>query len=905
MLSRTASLLLTLCVVGCSVPFDTALPDAPGDSSADSADTGETGEDTATLPDTQVTGVVVGSDGLPLGGITVQSADGTAVTGADGSFTIEGRAPVAVEFSRAGLHTASRTYTHSVGDARVGLHRVRVATGVDAEVGASLAQAGATFTVPAGALGTGWAAVRFDPLDLSAGIHALPAGPIDDAGQVATVVAAAVIALEGPSGGLTASTPATVVLPITADVPGSAADVLLADGDGWSVVGAATIAASGDGYAATFTVTEGGTYAVGHLDAGGCIQGKVVDGTGADAAGATVRSYLRPVSAGRASWVDEATTAADGTFCVGGSATSAALMVEYTDPNGAVWMGTASTAAAGDPDTCTDCTDIGNVALTAAGCATGNLYAADGSVMAPSPFTWEEGAVALSAADSTLTFYARAGSAFHLSGPGGLSKSFSVSEGTTPEAATCTRLGNLQAPESCVAVDVADSAGAASGVVVTHTSGAWATTDADGDACVSSEDGTTTYVASALLGAQALTVEATLAVDAVAGSCQAGECFAGPSLLFGEAGCVSGTVYGEGGAPAAGVTFTSSSWDTATTGADGSYTLSTGGSGTGAMWGGDWGVTTFDDQPASAGCTELDLSADAGMPPALVVAMDKYVWQVTGGGSTETMLVSGAVISLTDVQVDATADLLLGLLNVYAWGGDATGAGWANFGSATSYWSALRIAPDSTVVALQGYGATNSAVWIYDLAGDTVRQLSTSAGTDVDGLAFSADSVWLASTRKDSAIEVTPVNGSRAPTTIAGSDCAHPTWWDADTVALACTGDVHLYEMDGSSHVTWLTSGEDERVWAVTSARRVFYTVGDALHVSNIDYSDDQVLHVGSAGTTYRRVRVSADGVWVAAIIDDPVEGTDVAAFPDQAPYTVTWLTDTPTESETSIDWVD
>jgi hypothetical protein len=63
------------------------------------------------------------------------------------------------------------------------------------------------------------------------------------------------------------------------------------------------------------------------------------------------------------------------------------------------------------------------------------------------------------------------------------------------------------------------------------------------------------------------------------------------------------------------------------------------------------------------------------------------------------------------------------------------------------------------------------------------------------------------------------------------------------------------------------------------------------------------VLHAGSSGTTFSRVRVSADGLWVAAIVKDPTHGTDILAVADQAPYKVAWLTSTPSETEASIAW--
>lgn len=907
--------LAILSLAGCSLPFGADIDDLPPVDSAADTDTGEETGETGDASDTVVAGVVVGVDGLPLAGVSITGGPGVVVSGADGSFIVDGTAPVQLSFERAGLHTAVRTYNHSLAQARVGLQPKRTATPFDSAAGVTILmdkltaapEDDASAVVSAGALGVGMVAVTFDPLDLAAGMHTLPLGPLGADGQVATILAAAVIELSGGEGALVASAPITVTLSLLADSSSGSSAVLRADGASWTYVGEATILAIGDEYAASFTVTDGGTYAVGRLDAAGCVSGKAVDGNGGDAGGARVRSYLRPVAAGIASYVDETVAAADGSFCVTGSGAGTAILVDYADGTGAVWSSATNAAAVGTPDTCEECNEIGNVALALAGCATGNLFSADGSATLPSPFAYEEGDIALSVVadgDASVTFFARAGTSFHLRGPGGLRKTFSVTGGTTPTTSDCTRLGNLQAPESCVAVDVTDSTGALPGVTVTHGSGAWTTTGDDGTACVSSEDGDTTYTASRTVGAQAVSSTTAANVDAVAGSCQAGECFAGPLLSFPDAGCVEGVLYGEGGVAEAGVTLWSSSWDSVTTGSDGAYLLSTAGYGRGAIWGGTWPVTSFDDQPASAGCASLDLYADAGAPPSLVVAMDDFAWRVDAGG-TDTTLVAAAVTQFTDIQADTTADLLLGVLNVYTFAGEAEGAGWANFGSSSAYWSAARIAPDGSVVALQGYGSLNPAVWLYDLNGDQIRQLSTNAGTEADGLAFSPDGLYLASSRLDGGIESTPVSGARSPITFATAPCAHPVFWDTFTVALDCSGDVYLYETDGSGSVSFLLGAEAERVWAITSTNRVVYTSGDTLRIANIDLSDEQVLYTGSPDTTFRRVRATADGLWVAAIVDDPVAGTDVVAIPDQAPYEAAWLTETPSESEVSIDWLD
>ena len=70
------------------------------------------------------------------------------------------------------------------------------------------------------------------------------------------------------------------------------------------------------------------------------------------------------------------------------------------------------------------------------------------------------------------------------------------------------------------------------------------------------------------------------------------------------------------------------------------------------------------------------------------------------------------------------------------------------------------------------------------------------------------------------------------------------------------------------------------------------------------DDASDVTLYSGAAGTTFSRVRVSADGLWIAAIVTDGT-GTDVLAVADQAPYAVSWRTSTPSEVEVGLDWPD
>lgn len=896
---------LPLLLLACSEPFAV---EEDGLGTDDSATNGKDSDDTADVvaDDITIAGITTGATGLPLAGVTVSGGQSSVVTGADGAFSVTAEAGASLRFSMDGRRSATRTYTHGVTQARVGLLPERVGNPVVADVGGTFTVGDASLALDAGAVTQGVAAVRFDPLDLvSAGLDALPAGVQDASGQVATVLGAVDIAFTGPEGELTLATPARVALPVHGDVTGSTADLLRDVGGSWEVVGSVSIATLGSGWGASFEVSEGGLYAIGRLDSAGCLSGVAVTNTGSPAAGARVLAYVRPDSNAPAAFLDEITAGADGSFCVMGSGGGTSLLVDYTDELGAVWSGLGTVAATGTDDTCADCTDAGNIALAPAGCATGNLYGADGSALPPSPFAWQEGGIVTStSADgaSSVTFYARAGNSFRLRGPAGLSKSFSVSEGSTVEGGTCTRLGNLQAPAGCVAVDVADAGSGLSGVSISTDDGAWTTTDGDGAACAVTEDGTTTFSADWLVGGQAVSQSEVVEVVSSAGGCESGACVEGPSFEAPEAGCVSGFIYGEGGAPASGLSVWSSAFESAVTASDGSYSLATAGVGTAYVWADGFEASAFADQAASAGCTTLNLFADAGAVPDLVVAQGSDIWRIHGDGST-TMLVTDAVVAVVDVLVDEPEDLLLGLLNVYTWGAAADGSGWSNFGSSSSYWSAMRIAPDDSFVALQGYGSTNPQVWLYTLDGDPWLQLSTTAGTDPDGLAFSPDSAWLASTRKDGAVEVTPVSGARGPATIGPTTCGHPLWWDIDTVALDCAGDVMLYEMDGSSSVSWLNSGSTERLWAVTSTGRAVYSVDNELRIATTDLTDEVVLHAGSSGTTFSRVRVSADGLWVAAIVKDPTHGTDILAVADQAPYKIAWLTSTPSETEASIAW--
>jgi hypothetical protein len=262
--------------------------------------------------------------------------------------------------------------------------------------------------------------------------------------------------------------------------------------------------------------------------------------------------------------------------------------------------------------------------------------------------------------------------------------------------------------------------------------------------------------------------------------------------------------------------------------------------------------------------------------------------------------------SAAGVWASAAADLVVALqYGVYVFAGEFDGSNYEKFDS--SYWSDARLSPDGTMVALQGYSTVNPAVSIFSPDGTLVRKISTNdAATSPGGLAWSPDSAWVASTRKDGSIEVTPVSGARGPTALADSSCAHPVWWDADTVALDCGGAIELAAMDGSGELLWLDNADvDDRVWAAASTDRVVYSTGAELHLSYIDLSDDTLLYAGSEGTTYSDVHFDGAEGWVIAVVNDPVAGTDVVAFPDLPPYEAAWLTSTPSEVEIAAGWVE
>ena len=900
---------VALLLQACSAPFKLEGDDAVLLDSGVTVETGDT-SDSGSLPSgIHVTGVVVDELGLPLSGVTL-GGDGSGTTDTSGRFTLESKDAATLTFARAGRHTATRTFASDGRFIRVGLQPTRIATPMDADQGGVVRVAGATATVPPAALGASQlSTILFDPFDLAAGIHSVPVGTQGADGQVATVYAAVVVAFAAQGSAISPASAIAITLPVISESPGTEGTLLREEGGVWTAVGTAAITVVGAEYVASFTVSEAGTYAVGRLDPAGCLSGTVVDGDGNPAAGATVVASLRPTAAGVASYLAETLAAEDGSFCVTGAAADTSILVDYLDATNGHWSGAVASLAAGSADTCEGCSELGTVTLSRSGCATGNLYAADGTLMPPSPFLWEEGDFAFSESDSTLTLYARAGETFHLVGPGGLSKEFAVTSGDTVEAGTCTRLGNLQATFQCVSVDVSDSSGPIVGAVVDweDMDGAitWSTTDEAGNVCLPSDNGTRTYRASWTEGAQSVVVSESVTIPAAAGTCQAGECSVGPSLALAGPGCVTGTILGERGVPSEGVTVWSSSWDSTLTDASGTFALATAGTGVAAIWADGWPVSTFTDPGPGAECKSVQLFTDAGAPPDLLVAAGKFAWRINGDGSTDDMIVNGSVVDIHDIDVDQTANTLMALLNVYVWYGSAEGAGFDNFDYPSSLWSAVRISPDHNFVVLQGYGASNPAVWVYELDGSSRIKLSTTASEDMEGLAISTDSLTVASTRKDLSVEVTPVNGSRGPVTIASSTCAKPVWFDTDTVALACSGDAYLYEMDGSSSVSWLNTAASERIWAITSNDRVVYSSDEELHVANIDRSDDVTLFTGSAGTTFSGVRVSANGTWIGMIVNDPTAGVDVLAAADQAPYSTFWLTATPTETEAAIDWSD
>ncbi len=901
--------LFFLLAPACSATF-AGSDDELGTDSGQGSDT-DSGADTGSgTSASSVAGWVVDAHGLALAGARVHNGSTYVETDEQGRFEIslpaEGGTLSAYATSGGGS-SCTRTWG-SARRALLSAYGTGLAEPIDIETGATLTRGKAQLVVPALALGTvGMARARFDVIDIAnLGMTAAPAGVLGTDGSVTTMYAAADVDFEGVDGTLTPGAAITVKLPLAVDNAGGAATVFVAQDCGWTAVGTATISTSGTDTVASFDVFAGGSYAVGVQDSGGCVTGQVVDGDGSPVEGATVRAYLRPVSQGVGTWIGDTESAADGRFYLPASSLGVELLVEGADGT-AIRMGTASGYGSGDGRYLEECNDIGNVALASAGCVTGNLYALDGSRPGPTPFRFEIGDPIWSDGDAELLFWAPPGVDLDLSGPGGMVKPFSATSGSTPEADNCARLGNLQLETQCVMTEVTDAAGA--GVVSAGISGGTydVVTGPDGMVCIDSPEGDTPLVATVMRGAQAVSVSGTVDVEAQGGTCYGGACLEGPSLQVGGSGCVVGVVYDESGDPAVGIRVVSSSWETTTTDADGSFTLATGGEGSAAAWADGYPMQSFDDPGSDGTCAEVTLFMDAGTPPDVIIGDDETLWYLTGDGDTDTLLEvdDGWQSDLTTMDVSAEAEVQVSIhYGTLSFISDLYGDDFDSFVS--GLWSSARISPDGTMVALQGYGAANPYISLYDLEGDKIRDLSTSAGTEPDGLSWSADSSWLASTRKDNAIEVSPASGARAATTIADVDCAYPVFWDGDTVAVSCEGAIRLAAIDGSGLLDWYDlAGAEDRAWAVSGSDRVVYSTGDELHVAYIDGTDDATLHAGSAGTTYRSVRFDGDGRWIVAIVDDPAEGTDVVSFVDQPPYLAYWLTDTPNTVELAVDFAE
>lgn len=901
-------LTMSLPFFACSAVFTGGNDDGSLRDSGTPTDSG-TPVDTASGGALTVAGWVLDAHGLPYAGARVHNGATYVEADDEGRFSIG--ADQGSTLSAYGPAGGGTSCTRVFGPATKAVLAVPPRSGgtsIDFATGGSVTHGKAALTVPPLALGSvGLGLASLHVVDVATlGMNAAPGAVVGADGTITTLYAAAEVALEGVDGEIVPTLPLTVKLPLAVDNPGGAATVFVASDCGWSSVGTATISASGTDSVATFEVSAAGSYAVGIQDDGGCVTGQVVDGDGSPVSGATVRTYLQPVALGTASWLADTETASDGRFYLPASSLGVSILAEH-QAGDVVEMGSGAGYGQGSTRDLTDCADVGNVVLAPAGCVLGNLYALDGSRPGPTPFRYQEGDPVWSTTEAEISFWARANADFTLYGPGGSEKTFTASSGTTPAADNCARLGNLQLPSQCVVVSATDAAGAGLEGVLVEGGVFDVLTSADGSVCVESPEGSVTFAATRHAGAQRLQASSAQSIDATGGTCYGGTCVEGPSLRFGGAGCASGVVYDENGDPAEGVRVVSSSWSEATTEADGTFTVATGGSGTGAAWAEGYPIATFDDPGADGTCADVTLFMDAGTPPDVIIGDDETMWYLSGNGDEETILEVDRGWQSDITTMDACPDENVQVSIHYgtlSFTSDLDGDDFDSFVS--GLWSSARVSPDGSMVALQGYGAANPYVSLYDLDGVKIRDLSSSAGTTADGLAWSADSAWVASTRKDNAIEVTPASAARSPTTIATSDCAYPVFWDTDTVALTCTGAIRLASTDGSGSLSWLdVAGVEDRVWAVTSGNRVFYTSGEELHVAYIDQSDDTLLHVGNPGTTFSSVRVDDSERWVVAIVDDPVDGVDVVTFVDQPPYVAYWLTATPSSVELVVDFAE
>ncbi len=909
---------LLVLLVACSTPFkaQSAGPATPDDSAADSGlpDSGtDTDTDTGVVVDA-VAGWVNGPDGMPLAGAVVTFGGQSVTTSVDGRFTLDpASADAELSVSRAGSYTVTRTIGRHTAHVRIGLYPVGVGKPIVAADG-GLVTAGDTssLTIDAGALGVdGVIAATIAPFALErGGLHALPAGAATQTG-FASIVAAAAVGLEGPAGSVTASSAVSVRLKIPGgSVTGVDATLFELDGDLWTELGPATLTYGGGGPWAEFSVTAGGVYAVGTALEGGCVTVRVTDAAGAALAGLDVRVAIRPTAAVDASWISSTITDAEGRACLPAPVGTVEIQAFGAAEDGTPTFGLVVTAGtAGEADTC-DCADAGTIVMEEGGCADGNVYGGNGAKLSDTPFVWGEGDPAETGGDGSLAFYARVGADFTLRGPGAIEKSFTPSAGTRVENGDCARLGNLQMTSQCVDANILDANGDGLPGAVIGGGDFEVVSGPDGDVCIEVPEGPATFIAEALVGAQTIVVSHDYTVPQSGGTCWSGTPADGPDLTLPGPGCVQGTIYDTNGLPASGLEVWSSSYDHVASSTDGSFCIETGGYGVASVWAEGYSVvTTSDSGPmvCSAACPDVSLYPEAGAVPSVVIATESGLTRIDAGGVLTTLLDVPTDHWLTNpTDLDATeADDRIAFVHynslVYQSNGTVSSYSALNLGGC----SAVRYSPDGAQVACLGDGGGTSVVSVADADGSNIVEVSGTAAVDPDGIAWSADGTWIASLRKDLKVEAEPADGSSSPVTIALSPCVNPVWFDEDRVAVYCSGDAYLAQIDGSGTTPWLADAAlDEQIRDVGTAGRVVYTLDNELHTSEPNGTDDAILYIGSPGTTYGRVRYDSDGHWVLANVNDPAAGMDVIAVRDAVPYTFVAITNTPTEEEKGVDWV-
>lgn len=908
---------LLVLIAACSTPFkfQNAGPAAPDDSAAEDSGGPDSGHDTDTgVVVDSVTGWVNGPDGLPLAGAVVKYDDQTTTTGVDGRFAFDSAGKDAtLTLTRDGSYPVTRSIGRHTASVRVGMYPVGVGKPiVAADGGVVTAGDTSTMTIPAGALGDdGVIAAGLVPFALDrGGLQALPAGAAGVTGFV-NVVAAAAVVLDGQAGSMTAGMPIAVRLKVPGGVvTGVDMTLFTADGDHWVEAGTATLTYGGGGPWAEFSVSAGGVYAVGTPLAAGCVTVNVIDGAGKPIAGLDVRAAIRPTTAVDASWIASTISDSAGNASLPAPVGSVELQAFGTDTDGTPTFGGVLTAGTPGEPSSAECADAGTIVMQAGGCADGNVYGGNGGKLGDTPFVWGEGDPATSGADGSLVYYARVGTDFTLRGPGGIVKTFITSAGSRIENADCARLGNLQMTSQCLEANVLDDAG--DGYVGALVGGGDfdVVSGPDGAVCLDIPDGPATLTAEALIGAQSVVLEHDYTVPKSGGTCWSGTPADGPDLTLPSGGCVQGTIYDTDGLPASGLEVWSSSYDHTTSGSDGTFCLETGGAGRASVWAAGYSVVSTDDSgpmACSAACPEVSLYPEAGAVPPVVIATEAGLTRIDAGGGLTTLLdvpTNHWLAHVTDLDsTEATEQI------AFVHYGSLV---YQTYGTTSSYsaldldgWSSVRFSPDGTQVAFQGDGGGNSVVVVADADGSGPITVSGSAASAADGVAWSADGTWIASTRKDGKIETEPADASSSPVTVALSPCADPVWFDADRVAVYCAGDAYLAQMDGSGTTAWLADGAlDERIRDVGTLGRVAYTLDNELHTCEPNGTDDAILYIGSPGTTYGRVRYDAGGHWVLANVDDPAAGMDVIAVRDAVPYTLVAITNTPTEEEKGVDWV-